>query len=345
MNQKFGLYERNQVWKIASYLKTYLEEYEDTTVYLTCPTFKTTGDAISREIRGDIMKGYNSDLAISIHIDSSTSPNPSGATAYVTALPKYKSNMTELANKLLSNLNKLGIKNNGVKTRGTECNDGYYSDGTPLDYYGIIRYPTLHDIPIVLLEHCFISNANDCKFIDSDEDLKKLAKSDANAIVDYLKLTKKTDKPSNDTVTQDAKIEGVTFTELNISKGYVTNVLAGETVSKIKSKIKTNYSVLITNKEGKELSEKDVIPNASRLIIKNNDKTIATFIITIYGDIDCNGVINSIDLFVLQRHILGISKLKEDILKAGNISKDGTAPTSIDLYKIQRHILGISPIK
>ncbi len=294
------------------------------------------------------MKSYNADLAISIHIDSSTSSKPRGATAYVTALPKYNQNMTNLANKLLNNLTKLGIKSNGVKTRGTESNDGYYSDGTPLDYYGIIRYPTLHDIPIVLLEHCFISNSNDCKFIDSDDDLKKLAKSDADAIVSYLKLTKKTDKTENsnsNTVTQDTKIEGVTFSNLNISKGHITNISEKDTVSEVKAKIKTDYTVTIIDKDGKTLANKDVVKNASRLVIKNKDKTIATYIITIYGDIDCNGKINSIDLLVLQRHILGISKLDDNVLKAGNISKDGSSPTSIDLLKIQRHILGISKIK
>jgi len=68
-------------------------------------------------------------------------------------------------------------------------------------------------------------------------------------------------------------------------------------------------------------------------------------LIIIYGDINCDGVVNSVDLLVLQRHILGISKLDNNVLKAGNISKDGSSPTSVDLLKIQRHILGISKIK
>ena len=188
INTKLGLYERNQVWKIANYMQEYLKEYYDTNVYLTCPTFETTGEAIPREERADIMKAHNADLAISIHIDSSTSSKMTGATAYITNLPKFNSDMTRLSNELLTNLTKLGITSNGIKTRKTESNDGYYNDGTPLDYYGIIRYPTLHDIPIVLLEHCYISNNDDCKFIDSDEDLKKIAKADSNAIVKYLNL-------------------------------------------------------------------------------------------------------------------------------------------------------------
>lgn len=238
INQSLALYERNQVWKIASYLKTYLEEYEDTKVYLTCPTFQTLGETIPREIRADIMKSYNADLAISIHIDSNANPSLNGATAYITALPKYNSEMRKLANELLTNLTKLGINSNGIKLRHTESNDGYYLDGTLLDYYGIIRYPTLHDIPIVLLEHCYISNIDDCKFIDSAEDLKKLAKSDSDAIASYLNLKKKSNEERNKVeITRDTKIEGTTLSVLNNIKRYITNVLAVETVLKLKWKI------------------------------------------------------------------------------------------------------------
>lgn len=390
INEKLDLYERNQVWKIASYIQEYLKEYYDTNVYLTCPTFETTGEAISREERADIMNVHGANLAISIHIDSSTSSRMRGATAYITNLPKFNSDMTKLSNELLTNLTKLGITSNGIKTRKTESNDGYYDDGTPLDYYGIIRHSTLHNIPIVLLEHCYISNEDDCKFIDSDEDLKKIAKADSDAIAKYLNLTKKSDmKPTE--VTQDVKIDGITFKDIAISKGYITNILAGQTVKDVKSKIQTDYTITITDKNGKELLDSDIIKNCSKVTIKsktkssNNEvnaifnnisnniittndisnnlniisndisnsiftteeqeKIVATYTITIYGDVNCDGYINSIDLLVLQRHILEISKLDAIALKAGNISKDGSFPTSIDLLKMQRHILEIELIK
>ena len=393
INKKLGIYERNQVWKIANYMQEYLKEYSDVNVYLTCPTFETTGEAIPREERASIMRLYNADLAISLHIDDSTSTKLSGATAYITKLPKFNSEMNKFANILLNNLNKLGINSNGVKTRETESNDGYYDDGTPLDYYGIIRHPTLLDIPIVLLEHCYINNENDSKFIDSDDDLKKLAKADVDSIVEYLKLTKKSDINPIE-ITQDEKIDGVTFKDLNITKGYITNILAGQTVKDVKSKIQTDYTIKITDKDGKELMDTDIIKNCSKVIIKsktkssNNEintishnisdnvniisneidstndisnslniisneistteeqeKIIATYIITIYGDINCDGLINSVDLLVLQRHILEITRLDEIASRAGNISKDGSSPTSIDLLKIQRHILEIESIK
>lgn len=53
------------------------------------------------------------------------------------------------------------------------------------------------------------------------------------------------------------------------------------------------------------------------------------------------GQYNSVDLLVLQRHILEI----EIFRKATNINKNGNKPTSVDLLLIQRHILGLQTIK
>ena len=59
INSSLGLYERNQVWKIASYLKGYLEAYEDTRVCMTYPVYTETGETLSRSDRSDLMKAYN----------------------------------------------------------------------------------------------------------------------------------------------------------------------------------------------------------------------------------------------------------------------------------------------
>lgn len=354
INKKLNLYERDVTWNIANYMKSYLEDYANTKVILTCPTLEKTGDSLGRDQRAEIMMKNNADLALSIHIDSSTSPKQNGATAYITAYPKYNSAMTELSKKLLSNLNKIGIASNGVKTRKTESNDGYYDDGTPLDYYGIIRYPTLFDIPIVLLEHCYISNESDCKFIDSAEDLKKIAKSDADAIASYLNLIKKseitptpkqTPSPTPTPLPEINPIEGVTLNNIKLSEKYITNILSGETVKDVKARIKTDYKITFTDKDGNFLEDTSHIKNCTKLVLTDNDEIKLEYIITIYGDLDCDGLITSIDLLVLQRHILELSILKDDILKAGNISKDNSLPTSIDLLKIQRHILEIEYIK
>ena len=48
---------------------------------------------------------------------------------------------------------------------------------------------------------------------------------------------------------------------------------------------------------------------------------------------------------VIQRHILELKPLEGMFLKAGNIAKNGKAPSSVDLLKIQRHILNLKQIE
>ena len=72
---------------------------------------------------------------------------------------------------------------------------------------------------------------------------------------------------------------------------------------------------------------------------------ITEYIAIIYGDVNGDGKINSVDLLKLQRHILEIESLDKYSQIAGNISKDGRKPTSRDLLLIQRDILGLSKIE
>ena len=60
---------------------------------------------------------------------------------------------------------------------------------------------------------------------------------------------------------------------------------------------------------------------------------------------DGSGTIDSVDLLVLQRHILKIKLLEPIFRKAANIDKNGNEPSSVDLLLIQRHILKLKSIE
>ena len=154
-----------------------------------------------------VARNNNADLYVSLHINDNKDTSVQGANVFVTSrteLPKYKEGMTILGNKILTNLNKLGIENDGV-VNDKLCNDRepkyQYYDGSQADYYADIRHAMKGDtedlgddfsdgsgIPAVLIEHCYMNNSHDVQFLDSEEDLKKLAKADGDAIIDYLKL-------------------------------------------------------------------------------------------------------------------------------------------------------------
>ena len=112
----------------------------------------------------------------------------------------------------------------------------------------------------------------------------------------------------------------------------------------ILQKIKTNYSVEIYNSKGSKISGNELVGTGSVIKVLNNKDLIMEYNVIMYGDVNGDGKINSVDLLVLQRHILEIEKFSGVFLKAGNIRKNGRNPSSVDLLLIQRHILGLQNI-
>ena len=90
--------------------------------------------------------------------------------------------------------------------------------------------------------------------------------------------------------------------------------------------------------------DEDILSTGTKILIKNGEEILKVYIIVIYGDVNGDGKINSVDLLVLQRHILSLEAINGVYLKAGNIRKTGNKPTSVDLLLIQRHILGLQII-
>ena len=128
----------------------------------------------------------------------------------------------------------------------------------------------------------------------------------------------------------------------NVISGWNTKKLS---VSDIKEKITTKFDIEIYNSRGKKLEENETIGTGSKIRFLENGKVKMEYKIVIYGDLNGDGKINSIDLLVLQRHILEIEQLQGPFLLAGNINKNGKNPSSIDSLLIQRHILELKLIE
>lgn len=118
------------------------------------------------------------------------------------------------------------------------------------------------------------------------------------------------------------------------------------TVKDLINKIQTNYNIEIYNSKGEKLSDEARVGSGCTIrIFDDNNNKIIEFAIILYGDVNGDGKINSVDLLVLQRHILEIQKLEGIFLKAGNINKNGKKPSSVDSLLIQRHILELKIIE
>lgn len=136
---------------------------------------------------------------------------------------------------------------------------------------------------------------------------------------------------------KDLKIEQNEISGWNIEKLLV---------SSIKDKIHTSYSIKVYDSKGNELTDEQMAGTGTKIrIMDENGEIRMEYYIILYGDVNGDGKINSLDLLILQRHILEIEKLNGIFLKAGNINKNGKNPSSLDLLMIQRHILTLKLIE
>lgn len=117
------------------------------------------------------------------------------------------------------------------------------------------------------------------------------------------------------------------------------------TVADILPKITTALEIEIVNHKNERLSNTDLVGTGSKIQVKEDGKILRQYSIILYGDANGDGKINSIDLLVLQRHILEIEPIETIFRKATNINKNGKKPSSVDLLLIQRHILGLQVIQ
>ncbi len=132
---------------------------------------------------------------------------------------------------------------------------------------------------------------------------------------------------------------------INVNANQITGIEERTTVKELLEKIKTNYRLEVLNKSDTVLTEEKLVGTGSKIRVYEEDKLIIEYKIIIYGDVNGDGKINSIDLLVIQRHILELKRLEGVFFKAGNIAKNGKAPSSIDLLKLQRHILNLKQIE
>ena len=116
------------------------------------------------------------------------------------------------------------------------------------------------------------------------------------------------------------------------------------TVDSFVQKIKTNYKIEVYNSSGEKIEGSSLVGTGCVVKLLEDSQVIMKYEVIMYGDVNGDGKINSIDLLVLQRHILEIKKFDGVFIKAGNVRKNGKNPSSVDCLLIQRHILGLQPI-
>lgn len=148
-----------------------------------------------------VLTGLNTDadLFLSLHCNSNPESYPNGNMAYVTVIEDYAA--WDLAGRLLDGITaSTGIRRGKVETR-EDTGDSlgvYYWDSTrqwdmpaawkygkKSDYYSVNTWASKFGIPSIIVEHGYLSNPSDAALIDKDENLRAMAKAEAEAIIGY----------------------------------------------------------------------------------------------------------------------------------------------------------------
>jgi len=100
-----------------------------------------------------------------------------------------------------------------------------------------------------------------------------------------------------------------------------------------------SYSGRIVNPDGSDNNGK--ICTGNRLVVTNGSgNTVSDYTFVVYGDVNGDGEISSMDLAYVKRHILGGRALEGAYALAGDANRAGDSITSLDLAYIKRAVLG-----
>ena len=187
-------YESEAMWKLTEYLKEELLTYDNVHVVTTR---KEQEKDLALYNRGQRAKGY--DLFISNHSNAVGSRIDSNVD-YVVVYRSYKNknNADGLGLKLAKAIaNTMGTKQS-PRTATRQSTKGDW------EYYGVLRGADDAGCPLFyIIENSFHTNPKATEWLLDDNNLKRLAQTQAKAIADHYKLSKKSVIPSK-TITPDS---------------------------------------------------------------------------------------------------------------------------------------------
>ena len=98
-------------------------------------------------------------------------------------------------------------------------------------------------------------------------------------------------------------------------------------------KTKFGRDAKVTDKDGKAIDDTTKVFTGCKAVC--GDKT---YTVIVKGDVNGDGLANSVDYLMLKRYVLGTYELDENCVKAG-IMADGTKPTAKDYTMMKRYVL------
>lgn len=113
------------------------------------------------------------------------------------------------------------------------------------------------------------------------------------------------------------------------------------TVTMISNITATGCNVKILNADGSENTGN--VGTGNKVAVYVNGALVKEYPVVIYGDINGDGKISNIDIVMIQKQILGMTKLSGAYGTAADVGKDGKV-SNLDIVMIQKHMLNLSQI-
>ncbi len=124
----------------------------------------------------------------------------------------------------------------------------------------------------------------------------------------------------------------------------VTNIAPATTVQTFISKITVEGgSFSLANAKGEAKTE-GLMATGDNITVTIGEEAPKVYIAVIFGDINGDGKINSVDPLMVQSHIVGKTKIEGIFLESADINGDGKV-NSVDPLMAQSHIVGKTTIK
>lgn len=215
-----GYYESNMTWELQGYLKKELEEYG----FEVGTTRASKAEDLEVSQRGLRSLGY--DLFLSLHSNAASAETPD----YVALFHLVKDDTTksdEVSKMLAKKLAPVVAETMGtvqaprVLDRPVDFDrdgDGQLND----NYYGVLHGADLANTPAIIIEHSFHTNKKACAWLMKSDNLKLLAKREAEVIAEFFGAKKKQEsveaEPSGYYSVILGSYRGKEYAEANLAK-------------------------------------------------------------------------------------------------------------------------------
>lgn len=186
--------------KIGQYMAEYLSSYDKVIVTssrnnTSCPS---GGGSETDCINARVGKAINvkADLVISLHTNVVKNTKTRGVDIY---FPNDNYNAAfgargeNYANHVANQLKKVGLSIRSLTSNTTK--NAKYPDKTYADANLLIRQCKVNGIPAVVIEHGYMSNQAESDILFREQAIKAIGEADAQAVVDFFGLPKKTEEP------------------------------------------------------------------------------------------------------------------------------------------------------